>query len=393
MSDRSFLDWPFLDASHRALHDRVEAWATANAALLGEDAHSTAAAGALVRKLAAAMGDDGFLATATGGDATGPFGKLDARSLCITREVLARHAGLADFAFAMQGLGTGPVNLFGTPEQRSRWLPPVARGKAISAFALSEAEAGSDVAALATTARRDGNQWRLDGAKTWISNAGIADVYVVFARTGEAPGAKGLSAFVVEAGTPGFTVPKVIDLVAPHPIGSLSFDGAKVPAESIIGQPGEGFKIAMATLDVFRSTVGAAALGFARRALDEAVTHATARKLFGATLADLQLTRARLADMDLAIDASALLVYRAAWMKDVKGARISREASMAKLHATEEAQKVIDGAVQIFGGLGVTAGHIAERLYREIRALRIYEGASEVQKMIIGARLVADRNS
>lgn len=391
MADRSFLDWPFLDAGHRVLHDRIEAWARANAALVEEDTPSSAAAAAHVRKLAQAMGEQGFLATATGGIAGAPFGQLDARSLCLAREVLARHSGLADFAFAMQGLGTGPINLFGTMEQKVRWLPQVARGKAIAAFALSEAEAGSDVAALATTATRDGHHWRLDGSKTWISNAGIADLYVVFARTGEAPGAKGLSAFVVEAGTPGFEVSEVIDLVAPHPIGSLAFDGAKVPTANLLGAPGEGFKIAMATLDVFRATVGAAALGFARRALDEAVRHATTRKLFGAPLSDLQLTRARLADMDLAIDASALLVYRAAWTKDVIGARVSREASMAKLHATEEAQKVIDGAVQIFGGLGVTAGHVAERLYREIRALRIYEGASEVQKMIIATRLLAGR--
>ena len=393
MADRSFLAWPFLEPQHRALHDRVEAWAVANTVLLDEEAGTSAAAAAHVRKLAAAMGQDGFLATATGGGASVAHGKLDARSLCICREVLARHAGLADFAFAMQGLGTGPIGLFGSPEQKSRWLPAVAKGTSISAFALSEAEAGSDVAALATTARRDGNQWRLDGSKTWISNAGIADLYVVFARTGEAPGAKGLSAFVVEAGTPGFEVAKVIDLVAPHPIGTLAFDGAKVPAENLLGAPGEGFKIAMATLDVFRATVGAAALGFARRALDETVRHATTRKLFGQPLADLQLTRARLADMALAIDASALLVYRAAWTKDVLGARVSREASMAKLHATEEAQKVIDGAVQIFGGLGVTHGHIAERLYREIRALRIYEGASEVQKLIIATRLLADAGS
>jgi acyl-CoA dehydrogenase len=288
----------------------------------------------------------------------------------------------------MQGLGSGPIGLFGTPEQKARWLPDVARGRAVSAFALSEREAGSDVSALATRAVRDGDHWRLDGSKTWISNAGIADLYVVFARTGEAPGAKGLSAFVVESGTPGFRVSELIDLVAPHPIGSLAFDGARVPAANMLGAPGDGFRVAMATLDVFRSTVGAAALGFARRALDEALRHAATRRLFGQPLADLQMTRARLAEMALSIDAAALLVYRAAWVKDATGARISREASMAKLFATEEAQRVIDGAVQIFGGLGVTKGHIAERLYREIRALRIYEGASEVQKVIIAGRLL-----
>jgi acyl-CoA dehydrogenase len=390
MPDRSFLLWPFLEPRHRTLHDRVEAWASANAAALDSGSETSAAVGSAVRRLVSAMAQDGFLATAVGGGEAAAYGKLDARSLCICREVLARHTGLADFAFAMQGLGTAPIGLFGTPEQKDRWLPPVAQGRSIAAFALSEAEAGSDVAALAMQARNDGNQWRLDGGKTWISNAGIADLYVVFARSGEAPGAKGLSAFVVEAGTPGFEVTKSIDLIAPHPIGTLCFDGVKVPASNMLGAPGDGFRIAMATLDVFRSTVGAAALGFSRRALDEALKRATTRKLFGQPLANLQLTQARLADMALAIDAMALLIYRSAWTKDVLGTRVSREASMAKLFATEEAQKVIDGAVQIFGGLGVTHGHIAERLYREIRALRIYEGASEVQKLIIATRLIAD---
>jgi acyl-CoA dehydrogenase len=390
MADRSFLSWPFLETRHQELHDRVEAWAVANVARLSSDGETSAAAAATVRLMVSEMGKAGFLATAVGGRDGSLLGSLDARSLCICREVLARHAGLADFAFAMQGLGTGPISLFGTDEQKERWLPSVARGTAISAFALSEREAGSDVSALAMRAQPDGNQWRLDGAKTWISNAGIADLYVVFARTGEAPGAKGLSAFVVEAGTPGFSVAKVIDLIAPHPIGELAFDGVKVPAANMLGSPGDGFRIAMATLDVFRSTVGAAALGFARRALDEALKHASARKLFGQPLSDFQLTRAKLADMALAIDAAALLIYRAAWTKDVKGARISRESSMAKLFATEEAQKVIDSAVQIFGGLGVTHGHIAEKLYREIRALRIYEGASEVQKLVIATRVLAE---
>ena len=390
MADRSFLFWPFLEPKHQALHDRVEAWAGAHVAALSGDSESSAAAAAAVRRLAAAMGKEGFLATAVGGRDGSLHGPLDTRSLCVCRDVLARHAGLADFAFAMQGLGTGPISLFGTAEQKERWLPAVARGQALSAFALSEAEAGSDVAALATRAQRDGAEWRLDGAKTWISNAGIADLYVVFARSGEGPGAKGLSAFVVEAGAPGFSVAKTIDLIAPHPIGALSLDGVKVSARDMLGSPGDGFRIAMATLDVFRSTVGAAALGFARRALDEALRHARTRKLFGQPLSDLQLTRAKLADMALAVDAAALLIYRAAWTKDVKGARISRESSMAKLFATEEAQKAIDSAVQIFGGLGVTHGHIAERLYREIRALRIYEGASEVQKLVIATRLLAE---
>jgi acyl-CoA dehydrogenase len=390
MSDRSFLSWPFLEPWHQDLHDRVDAWAAANVKGLSGGGESSAAAAATVRRLAAAMGKAGLLATAVGGRDGAQHGPLDARSLCICREVLARHEGLADFTFAMQGLGTGPIGLFGTDEQKARFLPAVAQGTSISAFALSEAEAGSDVSSLAMRARPDGNQWRLDGTKTWISNAGIADLYVVFARTGEAPGAKGLSAFVVEADTPGFSVAKVIDLIAPHPIGALAFDGVKVPTANMLGAPGDGFRIAMATLDIFRSTVGAAALGFARRAFDEAVRHASARKVFGQQLSDFQLTRARLADMALAIDAAALLIYRAAWTKDVKGVRITRESSMAKLFATEEAQKVIDGAVQIFGGLGVTHGHIAEKLYREIRALRIYEGASEIQKLVIATRVLAD---
>jgi acyl-CoA dehydrogenase len=390
MADRSFLFWPFLDPRHLVLHDRVEAWAAANIDALSSDSESSAAAAATVRRLASEMGKAGFLATAVGGRDGSLHGPLDTRSLCICREVLARHAGLADFTFAMQGLGTGPIGLFGTDEQKARWLPSVAQGKSISAFALSEAEAGSDVSALAMRAQPDGNQWRLDGTKTWISNAGIADLYVVFARTGEAPGAKGLSAFVVEADTPGFSVAKVIDLIAPHPIGALAFDGVKLPAANMLGSPGDGFHIAMATLDIFRSTVGAAALGFARRALDEAIKHASRRKVFGQPLSEFQLTRAKLADMALAIDAAALLIYRAAWTKDIKGARITRESSMAKLFATEEAQKVIDAAVQIFGGLGVTHGHIAEKLYREIRALRIYEGASEIQKLVIATRVLAD---
>lgn len=390
MADRSFLSWPFLEPRHQDLYDSVDAWASANQAILHGEDESSAAAAETVRRIVAELGKSGLLATATGGGKGAFHGPLDARSLCVCREVLARHAGLADFAFAMQGLGTGPIGLFGTQEQKSRWLPAVAQGKAISAFALSEAAAGSDVSALATSATRDGNGWRLDGEKTWISNAGIADLYVVFARTGEAPGAKGLSAFVVEATTPGFSVPKTIDLIAPHPIGKLAFDGVKVTDADLLGASGKGFQIAMATLDVFRSTVGAAALGFARRALDEAIKHATTRKLFGQPLSDLQMTRSKLSDMALAIDAAALLIYRAAWTKDVKGARISRESSMAKLFATEEAQKVIDSAVQIFGGLGVTRGHIAESLYREIRALRIYEGASEVQKLVIATRLLAD---
>ncbi|MCL2716163.1 MAG: acyl-CoA dehydrogenase family protein [Alphaproteobacteria bacterium] len=393
MSDRSFLSWPFLEERHALLHDRVEAWAKAHASMMHGEDDTGATAGRVVRRLVAEMGKEGLLATATGGRDGALTGALDARSLCICREVLARYSGLADFAFAMQGLGTGAISLFGTDEQKARYLPAVARGEVLAAFALSEQAAGSDVSALAMTATKDGDGWRLDGEKTWISNAGIADLYVVFARTGEAPGARGLSAFIVEASAPGFAVSQTIDLIAPHPIGKLALDGVRVTRRDMIAEGGRGFAVAMGTLDVFRTTVGAAALGFARRAMDEAVSHALRRKLFGGTLSDLQLTKAKIADMAVAIDAAALLVYRSAWTKDVKGARVSRESAMAKLVATEEAQTVIDSAVQIFGGLGVTRGNIAETLYREIRALRIYEGATEVQKVVIAGRVLADAAS
>ena len=312
------------------------------------------------------------------------------RSLCIARESLARASGLADFALAMQGLGSVPISLAGTDAQKRAVLPGIASGALVGAFALSEPDAGSDVAAIATTAARDGPGWRLDGVKTWISNAGLADQYVVFARTGEGPGAKGLSAFVVDADAPGLDASQRIDVIAPHPLGTLRLAGCRVGAERLLGAPGQGFRIAMATLDVFRSTVGAAALGFARRAFDEAVARARSRRMFGQALIDLQLTQVKLGEMATAIDASALLVYRAAWTKDVLGARVTREASMAKMYATESAQQVIDAAVQLFGGLGVVRGMPVERLYREIRALRIYEGASEVLKLVIGARSAAD---
>jgi acyl-CoA dehydrogenase len=314
---------------------------------------------------------------------------FDVRTLCLARETLAFQDGLADFAFAMQGLGTGPITLFGSEAMKAQYLPPVARGEAIAAFALSEPEAGSDVAAMSTTATPDGSDHvRIDGVKTWISNGGIADHYVVFARSGEAPGAKGLSAYVVDAETPGLSIENRIDVIAPHPLATLRFEGCRVPLAKRIGAPGEGFKVAMATLDVFRSTVGAAALGLARRALSEALQHASSRKLFGAPLGELQMTQAALADMATDVDSSALLVYRAAWTKDGGAARVTREAAMAKMHATESAQSVIDKAVQIFGGLGVTKGVKVEELYREIRALRIYEGATEVQKIVIARELL-----
>mgnify|MGYP001431470583 CR=1 FL=1 len=377
MSDKSFLDWPFFEARHRDLAAAADAWAAQNLAAI-DHADTDAACRALV----AALGAGGWLKL-TAIDPDDPNSGLDVRSLCLLRETLARHDGLADFAFAMQGLGTGAISLFGSDAQKRRWLPLTRAGKAISAFALSEPASGSDVANLSLAARRDGADYILDGEKTWISNGGIADVYTVFARTGEAPAAKGLSAFLVPADTPGLAVAERIEVIAPHPLARLSFSGCRVPASAMIGRPGEGFRIAMGVLDVFRSTVAAAALGFARRALDESLARATSRQLFGAPLFDLQMVQGHIADMALDIDAAALLVYRAAWLKDSGAPRVSREAAMAKLFATDRAQEVIDKAVQLHGGDGVRKGSIVESLYREIRALRIYEGASDVQKVII----------
>lgn len=369
MADKSFLSWPFFEDRHRELSEALEVWCDAN--LPCDHSDVDAACIKLVRDL----GDAGFLQHSGGSD-------LDVRSLCLIRETLARHDGLADFSFAMQGLGMGAVSLFGSDLQRE-WLVKTRAGLALSAFALTEPGSGSDVANIATTAEKSGNEYLLKGEKTWISNGGIADVYVVFARTGEAPGAKGLSAFLVPSDTPGFAVEERLETIAPHPLARLSFSDMRLPAEAMIGAPEQGFRIAMAVLDVFRSTVGAAALGFARRALDETLDRATSRKIGGAPLADLQMVQGHIADMALDIDASALLIYRAAWTKDMGATRISREAAMAKLFATDKAQEVIDKAVQIHGGDGVRKGSIVESLYREIRALRIYEGASDVQKVII----------
>ncbi len=379
MADRSFLNWPFFDDRHRDLAGRLDAWCAANLPVAHDDVD------AACRELVAKLGSDGWLQP-TAIDAGNP-GTLDVRTLCITRETLARHDGLADFAFAMQGLGTGAISLFGTPEQQ-RWLERTRAGKAISAFALSEPRSGSDVANIEMTARRDGDGYVISGEKTWISNGGIADLYVVFARTGEAPGAKGLSAFLVPADAKGLTIAERIEVIAPHPLARLSFDGVRVPASALVGKPGDGFRIAMSVLDVFRSTVGAAALGFARRALDESVKRAAERQLFGAPMAELQMVQGHIADMALDIDAAALLVYRAAWTKDMGAARVTREAAMAKLFATDRAQDVIDKAVQLHGGDGVRRGHIIESLYREIRALRIYEGASDVQKVVIARQVM-----
>ncbi|WP_018915517.1 acyl-CoA dehydrogenase family protein [Vreelandella zhanjiangensis] len=378
MSDQQFLEWPFFEDRHRDLSTRLEAWC--NKELPREHADVDATCVQLVRDL----GKAGFL-EGTAGE------HIDVRSLCLIRETLARHDGLADFAFAMQGLGTGAISLFGSDEHK-QWLDKTRRGEALSAFALSEPRSGSDVAQLDTTAKREGDGYRLNGEKTWISNGGIADIYTVFARTGEGPGAKGLSAFLVPATTPGLEILERLETVAPHPLARLGFNDMYLPESALIGKPGQGFRIAMAVLDVFRSTVGAAALGFARRALDESLSRSRSRELFGASLSDLQMVQGHLADMALNVDAAALLVYRAAWTKDQGAARVTREAAMAKLFATDKAQEVIDQAVQLHGGDGVRKGHIIESLYREIRALRIYEGASDVQKVVIARSLLAEGN-
>ena len=379
MSDKAYLDWPFFDLPQRRLAADLDAWAAANLA----HPHQGADVDALCRDLVTRLGGAGWLRHCVPAAYGGASEHIDSRSLCIARETLARHQGLADFAFAMQGLGSGAISIAGSEDLKRRYLPRVARGEAIAAFALSEADAGSDVGAMTTSARRDGEHYVLDGEKTWISNGGIADFYCVFARTGEAAGARGISAFVVDADMPGLAIAARIELIAPHPLASLRFSGCRVSAAQRLGEAGQGFKVAMQTLDIFRASVAAAALGFARRALDEALDRAKRRKMFGQTLADFQLTQAAIADMATAIDSAALLTYRAAWLRDVQGARTTREAAMAKMVATESAQQVIDRALQMFGGLGVVSGHPVETLYREIRALRIYEGATEVQKMII----------
>jgi acyl-CoA dehydrogenase len=385
MSDRSFLEWPFFDDEHRVLAKSLQNWAAEHVADCNEKNIDQTC-----KDLVARLASGNWLKFCIPAKYGGVRENLDVRSLCLIREHLAYQSGLADFSFAMQGLGSGPITLAGSDEIRERYLTKISQGTSIAAFALSEPDAGSDVAALSTTATDNGDHYTLNGTKTWISNGGIADYYVVFARTGEQPGAKGLSAFVVDADTPGLEITERIEVIAPHPLATITFSDCKVSKTHILGDPGDGFKIAMATLDIFRSTVGAAALGFARRALDEAVKRATEREIFGAPLADLQLIQAKLAEMALDIDSSALLIYRAAWCKDSGADRVTREAAMAKLHATESAQLVIDKAVQILGGLGVVSGNPVEKLYREIRALRIYEGASEVQKVVIARQVLRE---
>ena len=379
---RTHLDWPFFDGAHRTLADGLGRWAATT--LHHVDDASRDANDARCRGLVSALGDAGWTRYAVPAAYGGALDTLDSRALCIVRETLAYHDGLADFAFAMQGLGSGSITIAGSEALKQAYLPRVASGAAIAAFALSEPDAGSDVAAMKTRAIADGDAFVINGTKTWISNGGIADFYTVFARTSDEPGACGISAFVVDASTPGLEIAGRIDVIAPHPLATLRFDGCRVPATHQLGPVGQGFKVAMRTLDIFRASVAAAALGFARRAFDEALAHARARKMFGHTLADFQLTQAALADMATDIDAAALLTYRAAWQRDVQQVNATREAAMAKLTATENAQRVIDRALQMFGGAGVTKGNIVESLYREIRALRIYEGASEVQRLIIG---------
>jgi acyl-CoA dehydrogenase len=371
--EEAYLAWPFFEERHRRLARELQAFRIPE-----EESSVDSKCRTLVREL----GRAGLLACSCVTEATGKF---DVRSLALSRDILARREPLADFAFAMQGLGTGPISLFGSEAQRKQYLPAVMRGERIAAFALSEPQAGSDVGAIAMRARRDGADWVLEGTKTWISNGGIADHYVVFAQADE-----GLTAFMVEAANPGLKVEDQIRTMAPHPLATLVFHECRVRDAALIGKPGQGMKIALSTLDVFRTTVGAAALGFARRALDEALERVKSRQVFGRRLAEFQLTQARLADMALAVDAAALLVYRAAWTKDCVKARVTREAAMAKLFATESAQQVIDSAVQLFGGTGVVAGVAVERLYREIRALRIYEGTSEIQKLVIAATLLEE---
>ena len=383
MADKTYLDWPFFENRHRELAAKLDDWAASNIKGINHEDVDAAC-----RDLVARLASGDWLRHAAI-DPADAGSKLDVRSLCLIRETLARYDGLADFSFAMQGLGSGAISLFGTNDQKDNWLPKVRSGKAIAAFALTEPQSGSDVANIALEAKRDGDDFVLNGEKTWISNGGIADFYCVFARTGEAPGAKGLSAFIVPANVPGFEIAERLHTIAPHPLARLKFTDCRIPASALMGKGGDGFKIAMSVLDVFRSTVAAAALGFARRALDETITRVQERELFGAPLFDLQMVQGHVADMALDIDASALLVYRAAWLKDSGAARVSREAAMAKLYSTDHAQTVIDKAVQIHGGDGVRSGHIVESLYREIRALRIYEGASDVQKIIIARQTLA----
>jgi acyl-CoA dehydrogenase len=390
LSDLTYLDWPFFDDAHRKFAEELTAWAKKEIAPLEGDDHSTLdALDKSFKHLIKKLGESGWLKYTIPQAYGGALETFDVRHMALARSILGYHSGLADFAFAMQGLGSGPITLFGSDDLKRRYLPDVGVGKRTAAFAISEPESGSDVASMTTTAQLDGNHYVLNGVKTWISNAGIADQYVLFARTGDAPGSKGLSAFVIEADNPGLEVSERINVIAPHPLGTLTLTDCRIPTSNMLGQSGDGFKVAMTTLDIFRTTVGGSALGFARRALDEAIYRAQSREAFGKKIGEFQIIQTKIGEMALKVDASALLVFRSAWVKDCQGVRVTRESSMAKLYSTESAQEVIDEAVQIFGGMGVVSGVTVERLYREIRALRIYEGTSEIQKLVIAAQTMA----
>jgi acyl-CoA dehydrogenase len=384
MPDRTFLTWPFFDDSHRRLAAELDAWAAEHIDVLAGEEED---AGTTTLECVGRLGKAGWLRYAVPKAYGGVHDRLDVRSLCLIRETLARHAGLADFAFAMQGLGSGPISQFGSEPLKKQYLPMVASGERVAAFAISEPDAGSDIGAMRTTARRGGDGFTIDGQKTFISNAGIADQYVVFCRYPEG-GERAFVALMVEAKNSGLAVTERVEVIAPHPLGTVTLKDCRVPASALVGELGKGLNVALGTLDIFRPTVGAAALGFARRALDESVAWASTRRVFGKPLAEHQLTQARLAEMAVDVDASALLIYRAAWVRDRGAPRATREAAMAKLYATEAASRVVDSAVQLFGGRGVTVGETVERLYREVRALRIYEGTSEIQKLVIAAQLL-----
>jgi acyl-CoA dehydrogenase len=388
MMHRDHLDWPFLEPRHKKLAEELDHWSKQTLPHAHAKDQSMESVDRSCRQLVRLLGEGGWLKYSVGGVAYGGSADaIDTRAVCLIRETLARHSGLADFAFAMQGLGSGAISVFGSEEQKRRYLPRVAAGSAVAAFAISEPNAGSDVAALCCEARREGEAYIINGEKTWISNGGIADFYVLFARTGEGPGAKGITAFVVDADTPGFEIAERFRVMAPHPLARLVFRDCLIPAGQRLGESGQGFKVAMSTLDIFRSSVAAAALGFARRALEEALGRSTSRKMFGQKLSDFQITQARLAKMATDIDSAALLIYRAAWLKD-QGRPVTVEAAMAKMTATEVAQQVIDAAVQMFGAQGVISEETVELLYREIRPLRIYEGATEVQQLIIARGII-----
>jgi alkylation response protein AidB-like acyl-CoA dehydrogenase len=372
------LDWPFFEERHRALDRDVRAW------LAKQSTHDESDVDAACRAWVRALGEGGFLKHCVPSAHGGVSDEIDSRSLCLMRERLAEHDGLADFAFAMQGLGSGAISLEGNEAQRAQWLPRVARGEAIAAFALSEPDAGSEVAAMKMRALAEKDRYRLEGTKTWISNGGIADFYCVFARTSEEGGSRGISCFLVPAEARGLRISERLHVMAPHPLARLEFDGCELTSDAMIGAPGSGFKLAMRTLDIFRTSVAAAALGFARRALAETTRHCQHRGMAGGVLGDMPTVRATIGEMASTVDASALLTYRAAWLRDVMHRPTTAEAAMAKLTATEGAQQVIDAAVQLHGARGVQCGTVVERLYREIRALRIYEGATEVQKLIAG---------